>query len=202
MSSSTQATPGRDRRDYRLGKRAQAREETRRRIVEAAVDLHCTIGPARTTISQIADRAGVQRHTYYAHFPDERGLFIACSGLAMERDPLPDAEQWRGMPSGRQRLHHGLAQIYGWYERNSGHAACVLRDAEHHALTREMVEMRIAPFFQKASEILGAGLDERSRVLLGVALDFACWRKLSETCNHAEAAALMSDAVVGSGRQS
>src|SRR3982751_2755386 len=144
MSSSATGI-GKDKRGYRLGKRARKQLETRRRIVEAAVDLHCTVGPARTTISQIADRAGVQRHTYYAHFPDERGLFTACSALAMERDPLPDAEQWRGIPSGRQRLHHGLAQIYGWYERNSGHAACVLRDAEHHALTREMVEMRIAP---------------------------------------------------------
>jgi AcrR family transcriptional regulator len=77
-------------RTYTLKRRAERQAETRRRIVEAAVDLHSSIGPARTTVSMIAERAGVQRHTFYAHFPDERSLFLACSGLTLERDPLPD----------------------------------------------------------------------------------------------------------------
>ena len=77
-------------RSYRLGRRADKQAETRQRIVEAAVDLHSTLGPARTSVAQIAARAGVQRHTDYAHFPDERSLFLACSGLALARDPLPD----------------------------------------------------------------------------------------------------------------
>jgi hypothetical protein len=72
----------------------------------------------------------------------------------------------------------------------------VLRDADHHALTREMVELRIAPTFGRAAEIMGEGLDDRSRTLLGVALDFACWRNLSSTLSAASAAALMSNAVV------
>src|SRR5918999_64410 len=129
-------------RGYRLGRRAAQQEATRRRIVEAAVDLHSTLGPARTTVSQIAERAGVQRHTYYAHFPDDRSLFLACSGLALERDPLPDAEPWRAIADQRERLRTGLLAIYGWYERNAELAACVLRDAEYHALTREIAEMR------------------------------------------------------------
>ena len=78
-------------RIYNLKRRAEQQAETRRRIVEAAVDLHSTVGPALTTISMVAERAGVQRHTLYAHFPDERSLFLACSGLAQERDPLPEA---------------------------------------------------------------------------------------------------------------
>ena len=84
-----------DGRKYELKKRAERQEETRRRIVEAAVDLHGTIGPARTSVSAIAERAGVQRHTYYRHFPDERTLGMACSGLHFERNPLPDPEPWR-----------------------------------------------------------------------------------------------------------
>src|SRR4029077_9727775 len=84
-------------RTYTLKRRAEQQAETRQRIVEAAVELHSSVGPARTTVSMIADRAGVQRHTFYAHFPDERGVFVACSGLVAERDPLPDAEPWRAI---------------------------------------------------------------------------------------------------------
>jgi AcrR family transcriptional regulator len=182
-------------RDYRLGKRAEKKEETRLRIVEAAVDLHCTLGPARTTVSQIAERAGVQRHTYYAHFPDERSLFLACSSLALERGPLPDVEQLSTFPPGSDRVRHGLELFYRWFEQNAGHAACVLRDAEHHALTRQMVDLRISPVFARAREIMAGDLPERSRALLAVALDFACWKRLSQTCSTPEAAALMSDAI-------
>lgn len=184
-------------RPYRLGQRALKQEETRRRIVEAAVELHSSLGPARTTVAQIAERAGVQRHTYYAHFPEERSLFLACSGLALERDPLPDVEQWEKLPTGADRLRAGLEQLYGWYSRNMDQAACVLRDAEHHALTREIVELRMKPVFERAAELLGEALAERSLALLSVALDFACWRNLAQTQDPASAAALMTDAIVG-----
>ncbi len=83
-------------RTYTLKRRAERQAQTRRRIVEATVDLHSTLGPARTTISDVAERAGVQRHTVYAHFPTERDLFYACSGLALERDPLPDDKPGAG----------------------------------------------------------------------------------------------------------
>ena len=113
-------------RTYTLKRRAEQQAQTRRRIVEAAVDLHGSVGPAQTTLSMIAERAGVQRHTLYAHFPDERSLFLACSGLAMERDPFPDAEPWRAIKDQRERLRTGLLAIYGWYERNAALNACVL----------------------------------------------------------------------------
>src|SRR4051794_6912723 len=104
MSRSSAHRCAAKKRDYRLGRRAEKQAATRKRIVEAAFDLHTTLGPARTTVSQIAERAGVQRHTYYAHFPQERDLFLACSGLALERDPLPDLEALRAMPAGRARI--------------------------------------------------------------------------------------------------
>ncbi len=195
MSNSNAQLSASKKRSYRLGKRAERQEETRRRIVEAAVDLHSTIGPARTTISQIAERAGVQRHTFYAHFPDERSLLLACSGLALERDPLPEVAEWRSLPPGRERVRQGLSQLYGWFERNAEQSACVLRDAQHHALTQEIVELRMMPTFNEAAAVLGEGLSERSNALLAVALDFACWRALSRTHRAEKAAALMSDAV-------
>src|ERR1700752_4041961 len=112
-------------RTYTLKRRAEQQAQTRQRIVEAAVELHSSVGPARTTVSMIADRAGVQRHTFYAHFPDERSLLLACSGLVAERDPLPDAGPWRSIEAPAERLRVGLRAIYGWYERNAALAACV-----------------------------------------------------------------------------
>ena len=196
MSSSNTQQRAAKQRTYRLGKRAEKQEQTRRRIVEAALDLHSTLGPARTTVAQIAERAGVQRHTYYAHFPHERDLFLACSGLAIEKDPLPDLDTLREPPAGHERVRRGLEKFYGWYERNAQQAACVLRDAEHHALTREMVELRMAPAIRDAAKLLSEGLSERSKIVLGVALDFACWRVLGPSLGPKKAAALMSDAVV------
>lgn len=166
-------------RTYTLKRRAEQQAETRRRIVEAAVDLHSSVGPALTTISMIAERAGVQRHTLYAHFPDERSLFLACSGLAMERDPLPDAEPWRAIADRSERLRTGLLALYSWYERNAELAACVLRDAGYHALTREIAEMRMGPSMAAYGDVLGARLSRKQRAALQVALSFFTWRTLA-----------------------
>ena len=195
MSTSNAQARAANKRPYKSAKRDEGREATRRRIVEAAVDLHSTLGPARTTVAQIAARAGVQRHTYYAHFPEERELFLACSGLALGRDPLPDPAPWRASPPGRERLERGLAALYGWYARNAEMAACVLRDAAHHALTREMAELRMAPALGAAGATLGEGLTARQQALLGVAMDFACWRALAAARDPQAAAALMAQAI-------
>jgi AcrR family transcriptional regulator len=165
-------------RTYTLKRRAAQQAETRRRIVHAAVDLHGSVGPALTTISMVAERAGVQRHTLYAHFPDERGLFLACSGLALERDPLPDAEPWRAIKDRRERLRTGLRAVYDGYERNAEMAACVLRDAEFHALTQEMIALRFGPPFAAYHALLGAKLSAKQRAVLHVALGFFTWRAL------------------------
>jgi len=164
-------------RAYTLKRRAEQQAETRRRIVEAALDLHSSVGPALTTFSMVAEQAGVQRHTLYAHFPYERSLYLACSGLSVERDPLPDAEAWRGLTP-RERLRAGLRAIYDWYDRNAGLAACVLRDAEHHALTREMVELRFGARMAAYHEVLGAKLNTKQRAMLHLALSFSAWRAL------------------------
>jgi AcrR family transcriptional regulator len=164
-------------RTYTLKRRAKKQAETRRRIVEAAVKLHGSVGPAFTTFSMVAERAGVQRHTLYAHFPDERSLQLACSGLALERDPLPDAAPWHAM-KGSERLRAGLAAVYGWYERNAELAACVLRDAESHALTAEIVKVRMGPRMREYQQVLGAKLKAKQRAMLRLALSFFTWRTL------------------------
>jgi AcrR family transcriptional regulator len=188
-------------RSYTLKRRAEQQAATRRRIVEAAVDLHGSVGPARTTLSMIAERAGVQRHTLYAHFPDERSLFLACSGLSMERDPLPDPAPWLAIADRRERLRIGLLAVYGWYDRNAALAACVLRDAEHHALTREMVDLRMGPAMTAYGEVLGGDLKPEQDAMLQLALSFCTWRTLVQEAGLEPAVAVdtMARAVEGAG---
>jgi AcrR family transcriptional regulator len=166
-------------RKYTLKRRAEQQFETRQRIVEAAVELHGTVGPASTTVSMVADRAGVQRHTVYAHFPDEWSVLLACSGHVMEQDPLPDAELWRSVEEPIERLRMALRAIYAWYERNADLLACVLRDAEHHELTRAITELRFGPVMTAYNQVLGAGLNGRQRGMLALALSFHTWRTLT-----------------------
>ena len=184
-------------RTYTLKRRAEQQAETRRRIAEAALDLHSSVGPALTTISMVAERANVQRHTLYAHFPDERSLYLACSGLAFERDPLPDAEAWRTIEDQRERVCAGLDAIYGWYERNADMAACVLRDAEHHELTREIVALQFGPAIAAYHEVLGAKLATKQRALLHLALSFFTWRTLAREggLKHRSAVGVMVQAI-------
>lgn len=188
-------------RKYTLGKRADRQADTRRRIVEATVALHGDVGPAATTRSMIAERAGVQRHTLYAHFPDERSLFLACSGLSLERDPLPDAASGPAITDLRERLLHGLGELYGWYARNEALLACVLRDAEHHPLTREIADLRFGPVMASYGKVLGAGMSARQRALMAVALRFPSFRTLVQDARLSPRAAAetMTDAVCALG---
>ena len=134
----------------------------------------------RTSISAIAARARVQRHTVYAHFPTERDLAFACSGLALERDPLPDEQAWRRIGDPEQRLRRALAEIYGWFARNCELAARVLRDAEVDRLTRDIVRMRIGAPMQGFRRILSQGFapSRKLQAALRLALGFQTWRFL------------------------
>src|SRR3954454_19384323 len=91
-------------RKYELKERARRQDETRRRITEATVELHRTVGAARTTISAIAEKAGVERLTVYRHFPDEGSLFDACSAHWIEANPLPDPAAWAAIADPDERL--------------------------------------------------------------------------------------------------
>lgn len=190
-------------RTYTLGKRAEQQAGTRQRIVEAAVDLHSTIGPARTTVTMVAERAGVQRHTFYKHFPDERSLLMACSGLAMERDPLPEAEPWRGIEDHEARLRTALGALYAWYGRNAERTACVLRDAQQHPLVREVSQVRTGATMAAYGEVLGSGLGPLGRAALRLALGFAGWSALVRDAGltGAEAVTVMVRAILAADGQ-
>jgi AcrR family transcriptional regulator len=169
-------------RKYELKRRAEQQRETRRRIVEAAIELHRTKGPARTSLSDVARLAGVQRHTLYRHFPNERELGLACSGLHLEENPPPDAAAWQSIADPAARLRQGLAGLYEFYEATEDMLSCVLRDAQFDPLTREMFELRAGGSMADVRRVLAEPLRSR-RVLaaLDLALDFHSWRRLAES---------------------
>ena len=104
-------------RSYVLRERAKRLAETRARIVEAAMALHEELGPRNTTISAIAERAGVQRLTVYRHFPDERRLLVACSSHWLDLHPPPDPADWQGITGPGARTRIAIARLYGYFRR-------------------------------------------------------------------------------------
>jgi AcrR family transcriptional regulator len=116
-------------RPYTLRKRAQKREETRARIIEAVVALHQEVGPLHTTISAVAERAGVERLTVYRHFPDEPSLFAACSSHYMTAHHPPDPATWMAISDPRERTQTALTALYSYYRKVAPMFTTVLRDA-------------------------------------------------------------------------
>jgi len=165
-------------RTYTKGKRAEQEAGTRQRIVEAALALHGEFGPAKTTVSMIAERAQVQRHTVYAHFPDERAILMACSGLHAEQQPLPSPTAWESINDPESKLRAALAALYGWFDRNEAITAAVLRDAEQHALLREVSDLRFGVPFSAIHESLAGGMVAAQRAAIALAISFHTWRTL------------------------
>lgn len=166
-------------RRYEQRKRAERQAETRRRIVEAAVGLHTSVGPSRTSIAAIAERAGVQRHTVYAHFPDERTLYDACTRHWTETHPFPEVEAWASVAEPVKRLRRALNDVYAWYERVEPDLALFMRDVSLVPAYAFRIEERAASL-AAAADILAHDLPRRRvvRAAVGHALDFETWRSL------------------------
>jgi AcrR family transcriptional regulator len=173
---------------YALGRRAESKDETRRRITEAAVALHSTVGPAKTTISAIAERAGVQRLTVYRHFPEERDLFAACGAHWISENPPPDPAPWAQIDDPRERLITALTQIYGWYRANEGMIGNTERDAAELPVLAQVADP--SAYLDPVKALLGP---PEQRAALGHALAFSTWRSLTrEGLSDHDAAALIA----------
>ena len=185
-------------RKYELKKRAEEMAETHQRITEAAIALHGTVGPSRTTLSAVAKRAGVERRTLYRHFPTEADLFEACSTHYFTANPWPDLGRWRETRDPQERLAVALDELYAYYERTEPMLANVLRDAERNELARDGVAP-LNTYLEEAAEILMSGRQVRGRrrELVGGALRhalaFSTWRSLSANgVGRSDAARLMT----------
>ena len=174
----------RTKRKYELKKRAEEMAETHLRITEAAIELHGTVGPSRTTLSAVAKRAGVERRTLYRHFPTEADLFVACSTHYFAANPWPDLGSWRAIRDPHRRLAQALDELYAYYERTEPMISNVLRDAELVDFARDAVAP-LRAYLEEAAEILTVGRPVRGRrrqLLVGAlrhALAFSTWHSLT-----------------------
>jgi AcrR family transcriptional regulator len=172
-----------EKRPYRKQRRAELEDETRRRITESAVELHGTLGPARTSMSVVARHAGVQRSTLYRHFPDEEALFRACSSHWSATNPPPPLDAWAAIEDPDERLRPALGELYADYRRTQQMRSNLLRDEATHATTRRLMR-DYHGYFDAAQEILMQGRRcgrSRARVeaAIGHALAFSTWRSLT-----------------------
>jgi AcrR family transcriptional regulator len=171
-------------RPYRKKQRAELEAQTRQRITESTVELHRTLGPARTSISAVADRAGVRRSTVYRHFPDEAALFAACSAHWTALNPPPDLAAWAAIEDPDERLRSGLGQLYAYYRGTER----MMENLQRDEATMPIVKRLFAGFrdyLSAAHETLMSGrpaqgrAHQRARAAIGHGLAFATWRSLT-----------------------
>jgi AcrR family transcriptional regulator len=194
-------------RKYELKQRAERVAETRRRITEATLELHRTVGPAATQISEVARRAGVQRRTVYNHFPDDASLFAACSAYWRALHPAPDPARWLELQDPYERLELALQDLYGWYRETEPMTAKVLRDAELLPALGPIIERGLGAYLEHVRGILTEPFRSRGRrreridAAARAAVDFHLWRSLAPL-GDAEAAELSAALVERAARRS
>ncbi len=166
-------------RSYQLRQRAESQNRTRQKIVEAAIELHQTKGPAATSMADIAERAEVGKVTVYRHFPDDAEMINACSGLFFERHPFPDQEHWRSIPDASERFRQGLSDTYAYHrstEAMMNHVMAEMRDdplmAPYHDHWRQAADVLIAPWAMTGSR------RKQLKAAITLALSFETWRAL------------------------
>ncbi|HET7416857.1 MAG TPA: helix-turn-helix domain-containing protein [Solirubrobacterales bacterium] len=185
-------------RPYKMKRRAELEAQTKQRITESAVELHGTLGPARTSMKAVAEHAGVPRSTVYRHFADEEELFGACSAHWAGENPPPDVSLWQEIEDPDQRLETALTELYAYYRRAGGMLDKLLRDEAQVPIVAKL----FAPYHQlmtMITEILmrGRGLRgkarDRTRAAIAHAIAFRTWQQLSAEAglDDEEAAELM-----------
>jgi AcrR family transcriptional regulator len=172
-------------RKYELKERARRQARTRQRIAEAAVELHRTVGPARTTVTEVARRAGVHRATVYEHFPDELALFRACSAHWDAIHPPPDIEAWARITEPTKRLRKALSELYAYYDAAGELLERVLSDARSVPALASYLDEQWEPLLDWLVETLAAGWEVRGaaarrlHALLRTAVEFHTWKALT-----------------------
>ena len=172
-------------RKYEQRERAAKQEETRRRIAAATAELHATVGPAKTTIAEVAKRAGVQRPTVYNNFDNDKELFAACQAHFLSESPPPALDPARG-------LEENLRDLYAWWRANESMSGNVARDRGAVPALDELMRETSDALFDGLADALGD--DDESRAFIRVALTFGTWQTLARRgLSDAAAARLMSE---------
>jgi AcrR family transcriptional regulator len=182
-------------RPYRMTRRAELEEQTRKRITESAVALHEERGPSRTPISAVAERAGVRRSTVYRHFPDEEALFAACSSHWRAANPAPDPAAWAAIEDPGERTETALRELYAFYSRTEAMYTSLLRDEPVVPIIQRLLGdfygyLRAIQDILMAGRVLRGRAARRTRAAIGHALSFPTWRSLTREQGLADADAV------------
>jgi AcrR family transcriptional regulator len=166
-------------REYKMVKRRDKVEETRRRIAKATYELHSTVGPALTTIAMVSERAGVPRQTVYRNFGTQVELFRSCIAFGLEMHPMPDPAPWQSITDPGERLRVGLTQVYRWFEASEPVMTNVARDYGAVQEAAEVAQRPMSEVLHRIQGTLSHGWDGSAIApLLSLAVDFATWKKL------------------------
>ena len=104
-------------RRYSTVRRAAMAQETRQRIVDAALALHAERGILGTKPAQIAARAEVALTTFYKHFPALGSLVRACTTRGRELIPAPDSAIVSALPPvPAVRIERMTRTLFEYYE--------------------------------------------------------------------------------------
>jgi AcrR family transcriptional regulator len=196
-------------RKYELRARAKQQEETRQRIVQATVALHEEVGPAHSTVAEIARRAGVSRLTVYNHFPQEQELFAACQRSFLTEHPLPDYAPALALDDPHDRLQAVLRELYQSYRAREPMTSKVLRDRSSLPALDQLMQRTMDAQEAHLTEVLATPFHARGKkaqrlhAVIRLALDFSTWQRLkNEGLGDPTAAALMADLVACTTRSS
>jgi AcrR family transcriptional regulator len=165
-------------REYKMVKRRDKVEETKRRIAKATYELHSTIGPALTTVALISDRARLPRQTVYRNFANQLEIFRSCIAFGLEMNPLPDPSRWESIADPGERLQIGLTELYRWFEATEPVMTNSLRDFGAVPESAEAMQP-VGEVFGRMYQALSQGWDGPAvSPVLSLAVDFSTWKKL------------------------
>jgi AcrR family transcriptional regulator len=154
-----------------MRQRRAAIDETRARIIDAAIELYESVGPAETTMSAVATRAGVTRATLYRHFASEEAVAQAVVGAWREAWPSLDTAALGRIADAAARQRATLAALYAGYRATDALTGNLARDS--HALPAASRAAVREPAMT-ASRVLG------SSVGADHAVAFETWRSLRD----------------------
>ena len=171
-------------RRYRSDRRQAGVDETRRRIVGAAVALHAEQGAMATSFAQVAKRADVAVPTVYKHFPNQAALLQSCTGHVFACSPALGPEIYRGLATAEARLAalakaaFAVHRFQAPWMRRGIHEAALMPDLakivdEARSQFRRLVALALEPRFAGRPP---AGLVALIEILLG----FSAWQRLAE----------------------
>lgn len=188
-------------RPYRQKARARQQEETRRRIVEAVVDLHRTVGPANTTISDVAELAGVGRMTVYKHFPNDIDLFAACGAHWSAENPMPDFDDCLARDALEDRCLCVLQRLYHYYRGGHDMLGKIMRDAPSLPALQAVLDENWMPAIRALEEALvpkelSPARGRQVAAVIALVLDLHTWERLTERCSDDAAARLATQLVL------